>query len=430
MAAVGTLSMTTGADAAGAKSRTTDYAFYGFAYGTKANTGMVGASSGATAHSKIGCTRLTGKKDPARITSANIPKTLNVGAVTSNSSTYRKKNGRVGMLSTNKVATVTLGDPRGVHLQIKGLATRADAFASKSGKFGAKATFNAVDIVAKTGTPLDDVLGGSNPLNALLKELQKRGGNLEIPMLGVLKLGERNERVSKSGAKARATALQVKLYGPDTKAGGDDDVSVKIGRASARLIKGVPSGVMSGNAKPVQGSLLNGTVKVGPVANKVLKCQGTKGKVEKDAVVGLNLLKSNLLLAGVAQSRVYGKQLSKDRVKAWTEGSIANVSLGSGKTSIKIKGIVGRANVNRTATGKLKKNIKGSQIAELSIGGQKVAIPRPGQAIEVPGVAKLRFFVTSKTKNSIKVSAVRLTLLDGTVGTVDLGVARTLVRKH
>lgn len=432
MAAAGTVTMTTGADAtsaAAAKKQTTNYVFSGYSYGAAANTGFVGVASGPVANSVVGCTRRVNRKDANRVADAALKNLLNVGAVTSNNRSYRK-GARVGMLSTNKVAAVTIGDPNGVRLEITGLSTRANAFATRKGKLKAKATFNAADIKARTGTPLDDILDGvANPLNKLLKEIQKNAGNLELPGIGLLQLGERTERATKKHARARATSLVVKLYGPDAKLGGGDDVRVRIGRASARIAKDVPSGVMNGRGRAISGSLLNGAVKVGPLGNKSLQCEGTGGKIQSNSVTGINLLNANALKVNAGQARVFGKQLSKGRVRAWTEGRVANVELNAGGTGIKINGIVGRANVNRTAKGKFKRNIKGTKVAEIVIGGKKIKLPKPGKAIQIPGVVKIQFAAKKKTKNSMEVAALRITLLDGSVGTLELGKAKVKVRK-
>lgn len=431
MAAAGTLSMTAGADAQSAQAaqRTTDYVFNGYAYGTKATTGLVGVTSSPTANSTVGCTRNTGKRDHKSIADANVAGVLNVGAVTSNTSSYRK-NGRVGVLSTNQVAALTLGDPNGIRIEVTGLSTKANAYAGKTGKLHARATFDALKINAKTGTPLDDILDGvANPLNALLKEIQKQGGSLPIPGLGVLNLGDKSENVTKKHARARATSLRVKLYGPDARPGGGDDISVRIGRANARIAKGVTSGVMTGKGDAIRGSLLDGAVKVGPLGHKVLKCEGTNGKVLKNSTAGVDLLNANLLKVGAVEALTYGKQRSRNRATAWTMGRVAKVSLAANGTGIQINGVVGRANVKRKANGKVVKNTRGSQVAEIIIGGEKIALPKPGQAIEIPGVVKISFMVKKRSKTSIEVTAVRVDLLDGSLGTLNLGFAKARIRK-
>ncbi|QIX27452.1 hypothetical protein ncot_13175 [Nocardioides sp. JQ2195] len=431
MAAAGTLSITAGADAQSAQAakRTTDYVFNGYAYGTKATTGLVGVTSSPTANSTVGCTRNTGKRDHKSIADTNVAGVLKVGTITSNTSSYRK-NGRVGTLSTNQVAAVTLGDPNGIRIEITGLSTKANAFAGKSGKLHAKATFDALKINAKTGTVLDDILDGvANPLNVLLKEIQKNGGSLPIPGLGVLNLGDKTENVTKKHARARATSLRVKLYGPDAAPGGGDDISVRIGRANARIAKGVTSGVMTGKGQAIKASLLDGTVKLGPLGNKVLKCEGTDGKVLKNSTAGVDLLNANLLKVGAVEALTYGKQRSRNRATAWTMGRVANLSLKAGDTGIEVSGVVGRANVKRRANGKLVKSIKGSKVAEILIGGEKIALPAPGKAVEIPGVVKISFMVKKKSKTSIEVTALRLDLLDGSLGTLNLGFAKARIRK-
>ena len=63
-------------------------------------------------------------------------------------------------------------------------------------------------------------------------------------------------------------------------------------------------------------------------------------------------------------------------------------------------------------------------------GGQLRPAPNPGQAFEIPGVARVEVPRRVLTANSVKVTALRITLLDGTAaGTViNLGNAQALAR--
>ena len=435
--AVGALAVTpTGVAAPSpAAKRVTNFAFHGWSYGTKVKGGPTGLSSSPTAYAWVGCTRKTGVKRNRELVGADVPNpspALKVGAVTSHSRTYRS-GGKVGMRSTNKVASIRLGLPGGgaasPNITIKGLATTADAYSTK-GKFGTRATFTSADISANTGTPLDDLL---NPAGAgigdLLQAISKETKFLEIPGLGRLSLGRTIEKKRAGHAFSRATALQVLLYGPDGVRGGDDDVNVVVGRSYARIAKNVPSGVMVGRARAIEGSVLGDTIHVGPVSQRILPCEGTDGVVKKSATVGANLLNANAVLAGVAQTRVRGEQLSRGRVKAWTEASIADIKLGVGGSSLRIKGIVGRAKVRRTAKGKFVRSTKGSRVASITFGGKTYAVPNPGQALEIPGVLKIQTMVKSTTKNSIKLTALRVTVLGEQTAVLNLGVAKTRVRK-
>ena len=64
------------------------------------------------------------------------------------------------------------------------------------------------------------------------------------------------------------------------------------------------------------------------------------------------------------------------------------------------------------------------------IDGEEHAIPDPGQAINVPGVAKLEFFRTVRSKRGLQVAALRVSLLDGTGAVIDLGQARTYIARY
>lgn len=420
---------------AAAKSKITNYAFNGWAYGSYVNVGPVGVTSSPTAYAYLGCTRRTAIARKAALVAADVPKSgpaLQVGAIKSTSNTYRKAGGRVGVLSTNKIAKVRLGAAGAglPSLVLKGLSTRSDAYATKRGKLRAKSNFTLVDIKAE-GTPLDDILNGAlNPLNALIKQILKAPGDqLLIPGLGRIALGRNYNKVYSNHAVSNATSLRIHLFGLDGKEGGADDVRTIVGRSFSRIAKKVPNGVMGGSAQAIQGSLLADMVGVGPVTDLPLRCEGTNGKIRKQSTVGLDLLNQDLAVAGVAQSRVYGKQYKNGSIRAWTEGSIANVTIGGAKNGLQIKGIVAKANIKRTKRGKIYKNINGSRILSLSLAGQELKLPKPGKTIEVPGVAKVQFYVRSASKRRIKVTAVRVTLLDGTLATLNLGVAKASVRK-
>ena len=139
-----------------------------------------------------------------------------------------------------------------------------------------------------------------------------------------------------------------------------------------------------------------------------------------------------MIRAGTSGGRVYGIQRADRSAKAWTEGRLAGLTLGSGESQVRLRGIVGQANVSRSPSGKLRTSIRGSVIGSLTVGGERRAIPDPGQTLEVPGVARLTFFVKDKGAAGISVVAVRIRLLDGSagVGTIDAGVAKAAIKRH
>jgi hypothetical protein len=419
----------------------TNYAFNGSAYGTFVSANPLGIKSGATAYSYLGCTRLTGvlrERSIASVNAPNEPSVLTVGAVDSVSRTYRMVGGRVGMRSNNRVAKVVLGDPNGLNITIAGLRTRSDAFATKDGKLHAESAFSSLDISAHLPeqlSPLEELLNTAGAsINTLLAELMKAAdNNIVIPGLGRIALGRTQNRVYSNFAVSNAISLRVKLFGPDgvEDAAPKDDVNLVIGRSRSRIAREVPSGVMFGHGHALDVKALDGVATLGPFGERPLPCEGTRGKIKENAVVGADLLNASVLGASAASGRVYGIQRSNGSIKAWTEGRIASVTLGAGDTSLKLTGIVARANAVLTANGTLYRSRAGSQILSITAGGESYPVPIPGQILEIPGVAKIQTFLTVRGKRTIAVTAVRVTLLPDSPGetVVNLGVAHVGVRR-
>jgi len=420
----------------------TNYGFSGWAYGTHVGANTVGVRSGETAYSYLGCTRLTGvirERSVAAVNAPNDPSMITVGAVDSVSRTYRMTGGRVGTRSTNRVAKVVIGPADGFNITIKGLETKADAYATQDGKLHAVSHFNSLDISANLPDgPLDPLEELLNQAGAGVKDLINQlvnatGNNIEIPGLGRIALGRNFNRVYSRFAISNATALRITLYGPNgvEDVGPGDDTDVVVGRSYARIARDVREGVMWGSGNAINAKLLGGLGTLGPIIERPLPCNGTNGIVKRTDLTFANPFNTNLLAAGVGTVRVWGDTLDNGNIRAWTEGSIANVTLGSGDTAVTINGIRGRANILLTKNGNVYKSIAGSQILSITAGGDSYPVPNPGVPLEIPGIANIEVFVVTKLARQIKVTAVRVTLLPGTPGetVVNLGNAKVAVRR-
>lgn len=422
---------TTGAVALAAPAeagRVTDYGFGGRAYGTKATVGAAGAESARTVPAYLGCTRRTGVKRSNTLaeTGAGTGAALQLRGVNNRSWSYRTRKA-VGTKSRSKVARAVLGDPEGPHITFEALATSANAFAKRrSGKLAARSNYTAGKVDLQTGTELDGIGGG---LGGLLDEINDQPGNqLEIPGLGVLSLGGKHNVVRARSATANASALRAVLYGADTVAGGGDDIFVLLGKSRASVRKDQVAGIFGGRAVPAEASLLGDVVRVGRVNDTPLPCEGTAGKVREASTAGGNLLDLGAVDLGALRARTYGLARKNRSAKAWTEGSVASLDLGG---VIELTGVRGRATVTTNRAGRITgRSTRGTQIASLKINGDERGIPKPGQSIEVPEVAKLTFFVTDKSKRGVEVTAVRATLLDGSGAVIDLGEARTFIKRN
>ena len=190
----------------------------------------------------------------------------------------------------------------------------------------------------------------------------------------------------------------------------------------------VRSGVMRGRAVPLEAGLLGGLLQVGRVVDQPLPCQGTHGKVREVSLAGVDLGDDAVARVGAIDARVRGVQRPDRSALARTESEVASLNLGDG--TVVLRGIIGRATVETGPRGGvLRRSTRGSDVGELEIEGEVRPAPRPGDVVEVPGVARLEFFVTDRSRRGVRVTAVRVSLLDGTGvdSVLDLGQARTYV---
>jgi len=407
----------------------TDYGFGGRGFGTELRGGPVGVSSGRTAQAMLGCTRMTGEKRNNTAAAVDTGQGLYTGAINSTTQSYKTKK-KFGERSTNRIAEVVIGDRNGVNITIEGLRTTSNASVNRrTGKLAAASTFASTDISANTGQEeIDDLLGGVGAGIGDLLDLIRDNGPIELPGLATIKLGSKNNIVRKNVAIAQASALRVILHGPDTKAGTRDDILAIIGKSRSTVRRGVTAGVFNGGAVPAKAQALGDLVKVGRLIQRPLPCEGTGGKPRTTSAAGGDLFQADALGLGAVEATSWGVQRANRSAKAWTRSRVAGLDLGG---ALRVNGIVGRALVTTNRQGKVTaRSIKGSTIGSLVINGEAHAIPDPGQAIEVPGVAKLQFFVKDRSKRGIKVTALRVSLLDGTGAVVDLGTARTAIKRH
>ena len=106
---------------------------------------------------------------------------------------------------------------------------------------------------------------------------------------------------------------------------------------------------------------------------------------------------------------------------------MASLRLAGG--ALDVSGVRAVAKVVRTSDNRFLR-YWGQSIGTLKVNGELRRVPNPGQAFEIPGVARVEVPRRVLTANSVRVTALRITLLDGTAaGTViNLGNAQALGR--
>jgi hypothetical protein len=433
---------------ASAKTVVTDYGFHSFGYGTRIQSNTVALNAGRSAHSWIACTRYAGINGSNRPTAANFlteagtPDSnpfIKLGAMETANRTYRQKaKNLVGTSSVTKLASVTLSGPAQNGMpapvfKLEGLVSKSTVTATK-GVFAARTDLTsgkltldlpAIDpaVDGPLGDLLDAVTGG---IGAVIDTVsQAQGQEIEIPGLGVVKPGFERTSIKKNMASASAHALVVQLYGQDGVRGTDDDSTISIGRSRARMLRDLPAGVMQGYGYGLDASAVDGLLKIGETGIEPLPCQGTGGKTltSFNTKPAADLLQG-MLSVGTMKGLVNGLQNRDGSGYAWTSGEVTRAVIGTGDQRVELNGIVGRANVKKSKSGKWVRSTKGTGIGSITIGGETFGSDQlPSEPIAVPGLGTIEFNVTKMTKRGVRVTAVRVTL-DAAKTVINLGNAR------
>ncbi len=164
--------------------------------------------------------------------------------------------------------------------------------------------------------------------------------------------------------------------------------------------------------------MLGDIAKVGKNAYQHMPCMGTDGDnlVNTAASADLDPVAETGALAGVVNAVRKGK-----RARGTSAGAVADVSLLGGM--LKIAVVRGVATVRRLAGGTLVRSSQGSTVGGIVYNGDEYTLDALGD-LEIPGVAKLDGRVVQNTPQGLKVIGLRVTLLDGSLSVIDLGVAQ------
>lgn len=439
---------------ASAKTVVTDYGFHSFAYGTRIRSNTVALNSGRSAHAWIACTRYAGINGSNHanasnfLTEAATPDEnpfIKLGTMETANRTFRDKaKNLVGTSSVSKLASVTLsgpaqGDMPAPVFKLEGLVSKSTVTATK-GVFhadtqlsSAKLTLDLPSVDPNVDGPLGDLIDAlSGGIGTVIDTVsQAQGQEIEIPGLGVVMPGYEKTSIKKRVATASAHALVVQLYGQDGVRNTDDDSQISIGRSRARMLRDLPAGVMQGYGYGLDVSAADGLLKIGETGIEPLPCQGTNGDTLTSFTNPANDLLQGALSVGTMKGLVNGLQRHDGSGYAWTAGEVSRAVVGSGDQRVELNGIVGRANVKKTKSGKWVRSTKGTGIGSLTIGGETFGADQlPSDPIVIDGLGKIEFNVKNLTKRGVKVTAVRITLNPGDASqtVINLGNARAFFK--
>ncbi|MFC6042587.1 choice-of-anchor P family protein [Nocardioides hankookensis] len=380
----------------------TPFALKSWGYGTRVQGGQAPAQSGVPAYEVIGCTNLAGIDKTNQVADVALPGLGTISGVKTRVWTTRS-GGVVSSWAENTIGKVVLSDSPLGTLTLSAVSTTAHAFHDGSGfKTEANTDLARLQFKPPVGPAMD-------------LPLPTPSQPVEIPQVGKVIIAHKKANTSANGAQVFANGLKIRLYQTGS--------VVRVAHAVAQIARGATVGVFSGESYAIGGNAAGDIVRLGRNPLMKMPCQGTNGVVRHRELGGLDL--GGQVVVGAASSSSVGDQNAK---RAWgrERSRVASINLAG---ALQVTGIVGQVNVarfgpNRT---KLKANTRGSTLGRLIVNGETRTLP--AQGLEIPGVAKLEPMVTTRIPGGIKVTALRITVLDGTGAVIELGNARLVVKR-
>lgn len=389
-------------DAPSARVASSDIALKAGAYGTRLVGGQLPAGSGMTAFSVIGCAAKPGIERGNEVVAADLQGAANVAGVTTRNWTKRVGDA-LHAYSQSTTAEIVLAESPLGSLSIRGVTSSSHAWHDDKG-FHSETSSSIGKIV------LTPPVGPAQEI-----DIPTPGTPITIPGLATLSIGESNERTNASAARAWAVALRVKIIPTGT--------DLFVARSKAQALNGIKNGRFGGYSAGTEAEVLGGVLTSGKNPLTIMPCQGTKGQTQSQDLAGIDL--GGGLVVDAVSSAQWAQRFD-NRSKAWERGSVAGVNLGNG--ALVIDALVAKATVTRKAGGGLERSSAGTTIGSITANGEPQELPLD-QVIEIPGVAKLEPKVVQKLPGGLKVTALRITLLDGTGAVINLGVAKTVIRR-
>ncbi|SEC77449.1 hypothetical protein SAMN04489844_2962 [Nocardioides exalbidus] len=419
-----------------------DFGFRGDVYGVKLATDSVEALNLKDAHAQQLCTRAVGQV-VERTSVASVPDNplIQVSASTSRTETYASGD-QHGVRGTNTIGDITIGGTVGPlttpKLVIKGLQTTADAFNTPQGYGHAESfTFASISLELLDNTlvenlppelqqllaPLDQVTdtvftGTQQAAQQVFQVLSDVTKPIEIPGLGSISLGYENGRANSHNAQSQASALRIDVTA------GDRRQLVELGTARVRMGGPAPVGVFRSGGTAMDYQALQGALRFGNVQHKALPCQGSRGRTQTYRVAAASqLVPVPVLLDGVTY-QVNGDQMKAKKVaKGWSRTAISSVSIPSAQ--LVISDVSSRAAM-RQRTGQRVTSKISTAIGSITVGGQAVPVPAPGEVVELPnGIGEIQRQLVDTGYRGSQVIALRIKLYSDAV-VIDL--ARTAGR--
>lgn len=398
LGAAGIVALHTPTHAAVERTTATPYALSAFGIGTVAAGGELPVASGKTAYRIIGCTNRAPVERSNHEAEATVPG-LGVLSDVRTDVWTTNDDGVVSSNARHSVKRILIGEGSGFGtVELNAIESVSRAWHNAKGFHASWET----DIGEIVYSPVEGGPSQTFPAPA-------PGETLTFPGLATIKLGSHARRIHADGAEAFATTVKIHVF--------ESNTTSRIAHTSAKIGGGVKMALFRGSANATRAEGLDGNLTSGPTPYLPMPCVGTDGVVRTNDLAEVDL--HDQIVASSANTSQMGDQ-TMDRAWGFEQASIAEVSLGDGQ--LVLQGIVAKATVVRKGS-TLDWHVRGTTVGSITANGEPQELPDPGQALEIPGLARIETRIVEEVKGGVRVTSVRVTLLDGTGAVINLGQA-------
>jgi hypothetical protein len=383
-----------GPTSAAATTVPTHFAMQASGYGSRVGGGSIPASSDKSAFQIIGCTNLAGLSKTNAEAQLTPASDLTLSAVKTHVWTTKTSTGAVNSWASHKIATATLADTAS-GLVINGISSISHSWHSATG-FHATTRVKVADIT----------------LDGVPYLVPARGTPLDLPGIGELTLG--SGRTARSASAASATVDAVRLHVTAT------NTTTFLAHTHSQIVDGVRTGLFNGAAYGTSATGLSGQATSGATPLLIMPCQGTGGTIQHRSIARVHLGGETNAKALTTSQRTVVAGGTADAYERAAVGT-ANVT-----STLHAKGVVAKAHVTRTSGGAYTKDTRGTSTGTIVYNGHQVAIPASG-VLRIAGVARIESNVVSRTRRGISVTALRVTLLDGSLAVINIAHAKVSI---
>lgn len=369
----------------------TKFVMKSFGFASRASGGTAPGSSDRTAYNIIGCTTLAGvRKVNTEVGVAPPPVTSLRNAATTLWTV--KQAGKVSSWARDSISEARLQGG----LTLTGISGTSHAYYDNGFK---QHTTSALSSASLLGQPLT---------------LPTPGNPTLLPGGGMISVGESSTSSAGShGAVSDIAAVHVVM--PNT------HTNVILGKAHSTIAGGAIVGVFGGQAFASQGTTTQPASYSGPTPLLVMACQGTHGVTLTRTAASTTLPNIGIVSGGATAER--GQQLGS-KADMWTRAKVNNFALSNG-TDLAISDVHAQAHVwfVRGTTPTVQRSSAGTTSGSILFNGQPQTVPRSG-TLDLPGgVGTIETNLVTTTAHGLRVTAVRITMHDGSGAVINLGYA-------